>query len=56
MRVNQSNGPAQFRTLDVVDFAVSSSNNPTDITVYESDDITNYPHIIFKKTSTGGFR
>jgi hypothetical protein len=50
MRVNQSNGPAQFRTVDVVDFATSSSNNPTDITVYESDDATNLPtYYLLKK-------
>jgi hypothetical protein len=50
MRVNQNNSDAQFRTLDLVDFAASSSNNPTDITVYESDDVTNLPtYYLLKK-------
>jgi hypothetical protein len=50
MRVKQNNGNAQFRTLDVVDFAASGSNNPTDVTVYESDDITNLPtYYLLKK-------
>lgn len=50
MQVNQNNGSAQFRTLDVVSFNASSSNNPTDITIYESDATTNLPtYYLLKK-------
>jgi len=52
MRVLQESGPAQFRTLDSIDFSVSSSFNPTDITIYETDDTTNLPiYYLLKKSS-----
>ena len=52
LRVKQSNGPAEFRTLNAIDFDFSSSNNPTEITVYESDDTTNLPtYYLLKKQS-----
>lgn len=51
IRVKQNNGSAEFRTLDAVDFEFSSSINPTEVTVYESDDITKQPtYYLLKKT------
>jgi len=51
MQVKQSEGSAEFRTLDSVDFAYSSSSDPTDVTVYESNDSTNLPvYYLLKKT------
>jgi len=52
MRVAQSNGSAQFRTLDLVDFKVSSSLDPTEVTVYETDPSTNLPVYYLLKKST----
>jgi len=50
MRVKQNNGPAVFRTLDSVEFGFSSSFNPTEVTVYESDDSTKLPtYYLLKK-------
>ena len=43
MQVKQKDGPAEFRTLDSVDFSFSSSFNPTEVSVYESDDTTKQP-------------
>jgi hypothetical protein len=51
MRVGQSSGPAEFRTLDAVDFEFSSSVSPTEITVYESDDTTALPTYYLLKKS-----
>lgn len=52
MQVKQSNGNAEFRTLDSVDFKFSSSYDPTEVTVYESDDITKQPtYYLLKKTT-----
>jgi hypothetical protein len=52
MRVLQEAGPAAFRTIDSIDFAVSSSFNPTDVTIYETDDTTNLPiYYLLKKSS-----
>jgi hypothetical protein len=51
MRVAQETGQAVFRTLDTVDFRFSSSYDPTDITVYETDDATNQPiYFLLKKS------
>jgi len=51
IRVKQNNGSAEFRTLDAVDFEFSSSINPTEVTVYESDDTTKQPtYYLLKKT------
>jgi hypothetical protein len=52
LQVTQNNGPAQFRTLDSVDFKFSSSFDPTEVTVYESDDTTNLPtYYLLKKSA-----
>jgi hypothetical protein len=49
-QVKQENGSAVFRTLDSIDFAFSSSYNPTEITIYEVDDSTNQPiYYLLKK-------
>jgi len=50
MRVKQNNGAAIFRTLDSIDFAYSSSTNPTEITIYESNATTKLPtYYLLKK-------
>jgi hypothetical protein len=50
MRVKQSNGPAIFRTVDSVNFNYSSSYDPTEVTIYESDDTTKLPtYYLLKK-------
>ena len=43
MQIKQETGDAMFRTLDSVDFTFSSSYDPTDVTIYESDDVTKQP-------------
>jgi len=49
-RIKQNNGPALFRTLDSVDFAFSSSLNPTEVTIYEVDESTSLPiYYLLKK-------
>lgn len=49
-QIKQESGPAIFRTLDSVDFGYSSSNSPTDITIYETDDSTKQPiYYLLKK-------
>ena len=49
-QIKQSDGPAVFRTLDSVDFAFSSSNNTTEVTIYETDDATKQPiYYLLKK-------
>ena len=51
MQIKDESGPAEFRTLNSVDFDSSSSFNPTDVTVYESDDTTKLPvYYLLKKT------
>ena len=50
MRVKQNNGAAVFRTTDSIEFAFSSSYNPTEITIYESDTATLLPtYYLLKK-------
>ena len=50
MRVKQSNGSAAFRTTDSIDFGFSSSYDPTEVTIYETDDATNLPtYYLLKK-------
>ena len=50
MQVGANNGSAVFRTLDLVDFSYSSSFDPTEVTVYESDDSTKQPtYYLLKK-------
>jgi hypothetical protein len=40
----------EFRTISDIDFSVSSSNNPTEVTVYSVDDTTNEPiYYLLKK-------
>ena len=49
-QIKQNTGPAVFRTLDSVDFAFSSSINPTEVTIYETDDATKQPiYYLLKK-------
>jgi len=43
MRVKQKDGNAEFRTLDGIDFKSSSSFDPTEVTIFESDDTTKQP-------------
>jgi len=52
MRVLQSNGDAAFRTLDNVDFSFSSSVDPTEVTIYETDDTTKLPVYYLLKKQT----
>jgi hypothetical protein len=50
MRVKQNNGNTIFRTLDSIDFGFSSSYNPTEVTIYESDPVTKLPtYYLLKK-------
>ena len=50
MRIKQNNGSAIFRTLDSVDFEFSSSYDTTEVTVYESDEVTKLPtYYLLKK-------
>jgi len=50
MRIKQSGGNAVFRTLDSVEFAFSSSINPTEVTIYETDSATKLPtYYLLKK-------
>jgi hypothetical protein len=51
MRIKQENGTAVFRTLDSVDFAFSSSFDPTEVTIYETDDVTLQPTYYLLKKS-----
>jgi hypothetical protein len=46
----QEVGSAEFRTIDVVDFNLSSSISPTEVTIYEIDPSTNEPvYYLLKK-------
>ena len=50
MRLSQESGNAEFRTIDSVDFNLSSSFSPTEVTIYELDDTTNEPtYYLLKK-------
>jgi len=50
MRIQQSNGASIFRTMDSIDFSFSSSFDPTEITIYESDPTTKLPtYYLLKK-------
>lgn len=50
MQIKQTNGSSVFRTLDSVDFAFSSSYDTTEVTIYESDDVTKQPtYYLLKK-------
>ena len=50
MQLKQKGGPAGFRTLDTIDFAFSSSIDPTTVTIYEADEVTKQPvYYLLKK-------
>jgi hypothetical protein len=50
LRVKQSTGNSVFRTLDSIEFNFSSSANPTEVTIYETDSATNLPtYYLLKK-------
>jgi hypothetical protein len=50
MKVKQQAGDIEFRTTELVDFKFSSSLDPTEVTVYESDDSTKLPiYYLLKK-------
>ena len=50
MQIKQETGNIEFRTLDSVDFAFSSSNNLTNVTIFQSDAVTNDPlYYLLKK-------
>jgi hypothetical protein len=50
MRISQNNGSAVFRTLDTIDFTFSSSIDPTEVTIYETNDTTKLPvYYLLKK-------
>lgn len=51
MQVKQTTGPSIFRTLDSVDFGFSSSYDTTEVTIYESNDVTNLPTYYLLKKS-----
>ena len=52
MRIKQQTGTAVFRTLDAVDFSYSSSADPTEVTIYESDPATLTPtYYLLKKSA-----
>jgi hypothetical protein len=54
MQIKQNNGTAVFRTLDSVDFSYSSSANPTEVTIYESNPTTKLPtYYLLKKQVKG---
>jgi len=53
MRVKQSNGTSQFRTLAPINFAFSSSADSTEVTIYDSDTSTKLPtYFLLKKQVT----
>ena len=50
MIVKQRQGLSEFRTTNVVDFNLSSSFSPTEVTIYEVDEATNEPvYYLLKK-------
>ena len=51
MQVKQSTGNSIFRTLDSIDFGFSSSYDTTEVTIYESNDVTNLPTYYLLKKS-----
>ena len=51
LQVKSEKGPGDFRTLESIDFEFSSSINPTEISVFESDENTKLPvYYLLKKT------
>lgn len=51
-RIKEDGGNAEFRTIDYVDFNTSSSLDPTEVSIYESDDATNLPIYYLLKKQT----
>ena len=51
MQIKQQTGAAVFRTLEDVDFGFSSSFNPTEVTIYETNTATNQPTYYLLKKS-----
>lgn len=49
---HETNSAVEFRTIDYLDFRFSSSFDPTEVTVFEVDDITNTPTFYLLKKST----
>jgi len=50
MRVKQKDGSAKFRTVEPLNFAMSSSNNPTEVSIYETNPNTHTPtYFLLKK-------
>jgi hypothetical protein len=50
MQIKQQSGNVEFRTMDSVDFAFSSSSNPTTVTVFQTNAVTNDPiYYLLKK-------
>lgn len=47
----ENDNSIQFRTIDYLDFRFSSSFDPTEVTVFEVDDITNEPSFYLLKKS-----
>jgi hypothetical protein len=52
IRVQQNNGVSVFRTLDSINFGFSSSYDPTEVTIYESDAVTKLPTYYLLKKQT----
>lgn len=48
---SETDNTIQFRTIDYLDFRFSSSFDPTEVTVFEIDDITNEPTFYLLKKS-----
>ena len=53
MRVKQSAGDSQFRTTAPVNFAYSSSYDPTEVTIYDTDNTTKTPTYYLLKKQVG---
>jgi len=50
MQIKQETGNVEFRTLDSIDFAFSSSVNPTAVTIFQTNTVTNDPlYFLLKK-------
>jgi len=50
MRIQQNNGQSQFRTVESINFAFSSSYDTTEVTIYESNPTTKLPtYFLLKK-------
>lgn len=52
MQIKQETGNVEFRTLDSIDFAFSSSINPTNVTIFQTNTVTNDPLYYLLKKQT----